>query len=747
MEFLLEVGCEEIPARFMPPALDQLLRLFSRELDDRHLSVEETRIESFGTPRRLALVASGLPHRQPDREEEFLGPKVELAFDRDDRPTRAGLGFARSRGVEIEDLQRVQTAKGEVVAVRRTTPGRPTSEILGSAVVSVLAGLAFPKTMRWGEGEHLFARPVHWLLGLLDGELLEFEFAGVRSGRSSRGHRFSHPESFEVASVKEYFEELQKRDVWIDPRARREKLVAEAQHLAEEAGGQLLVDTALEEEVAHLVECPVAVRGHFDDQYLALPRNVLIAAMRNHQRYFAIENSQGSLLNGFVAIGNSPTADPQVVCHGNERVLSARLEDARFFFKADQECAPIDRVPKLEEMIFQADLGSYYEKAVRMASLSAGLAYQLGLGAWDGLERVVEAISVRIDEVEKPTERFTWKVARAALLSKTDLLTEMVGEFPELQGEMGGIYAELAGEEEPITTAVKEHYKPRYRGDELPASDEACVLSLADRLDTLVGCFGVGLRPTGSADPYALRRQCLGAIAIILGRGYRLSLEASIEKAIALAYDKVEASLLKKAEIKARRAAARKGKEPVLPVEVEPFQDALVVDLVEFFKGRLRQWLAENLPADVVDAVLAAGMDDMTEASRRAEALAAFARQPAFADLAVAFKRVANIIKDFGGAEVDESLLSESAERELHEVFKKTAPRFEELVSGSRYEQALGLLASELRKPVDTFFDQVLVNDPDDLPRQENRKALLQELYGLFGRMADFTRLQTKDGV
>jgi glycyl-tRNA synthetase beta chain len=335
-------------------------------------------------------------------------------------------------------------------------------------------------------------------------------------------------------------------------------------------------------------------------------------------------------------------------------------------------------------------------------------------------------------------------VARAALLSKTDLLTEMVGEFPELQGEMGGVYAEKAGEHPPVARAVKEHYRPRFSSDAVPEQDEGAVVSLADRLDTLAGCFGVGLKPTGAADPYALRRQCLGVIAIVMQKDYRLSLRWMLERAVSGVRDRVEAAMLRKAREKEEKRAKRKKTKPKVIEKVDPFEEKLVDDLMAFFAGRLRQRFAENTRMDVVDAVLSAGMDDMTEAAMRVRALSEFAQQAAFEDLATAFKRAANIIKDFDGGQLDESLFNQAEERELHKVYLTVAPKFDERVASRDFPGAMTLLAKELRGPVDRFFDTVLVNDPDDPARQANRKALLSNIEALFGRIADFTRLQLR---
>ncbi len=748
MDLLLEVGCEEIPARFIPPALAALGAGFEKRLADVRLNGAGVTVHTMGTPRRLALLAGKLPARQEDLNEQVLGPRVEAAFDQEGKPTKACIGFARSKGVEVADLLKVVSDKGKVVAVQRSVKGREAREVLPDLLVDLLGSLPFEKTMRWGAGEHLFARPVHWILALLDDQVLPLSFAGIQSGRRTRGHRFTAPEPFEVENTGSYREELLNRDVLVDPDVRRKMLVEASSQLSREAGGRLLDDPGLVEEVTHLTEMPVPLLGRFDRKFLQLPREVLVAAMRNHQRYFSIEDGQGRLLDAFVAVGNTPVDDPALVRHGNQRVLTARLADAGFFFDVDRKVSPVERVPRLQEMTFQADLGSYYDKAHRVASLGVSLSVHAGFGEWDEKSRIIDALTVKMSELQNPKEQFGWRVARAALLSKTDLLTEMVGEFPELQGDMGGVYAEHAGEHPAVARAVREHYRPRFSGDGVPGEDEGAMVSLADRLDTLAGCFGVGLKPTGAADPYALRRQCLGVIAIILKKGYRLSLRWMLERAVSGVRERVEAALLNQARLKEEKRAKRKNTKPKAIDRVEPFEDRLVDELMEFFAGRLRQRFSEGLdeprPMDVVDAVLSAGMDDMTEAAMRVRALGEFAKQPAFGDLAVAFKRAANIIKDFAGGQLDESLFQQAEEQDLHEVYLSVAPEFEERVSAMDFPGALSLLAGRLRGPVDRFFDQVLVNDPDDPERQANRKALLSRIEALFGRIADFTRLQLK---
>jgi len=719
MDFLLEIGCEEIPAGFIEPALRFMSAGFARRISEARLgSHDAVKQRTMGTPRRLVLFANELPERQADLDELLIGPRVEAAFDADGKPTRACEGFARSKGVDPAQLTVFETAKGRAVGLQHLVTGKPTLDILPGLLEGLLIELSFPKSMRWGDGSNRFARPVHWIVALLDNQVVPFSFMGVDSNRVSRGHRFVSPEAFEIESPGAYESQLSERQVVVDHEKRRHNLQEAARAAVEEINGKLVEDAALEEENTFLTEKALPLLGRFDERFLNLPREVLIVAMRNHQRYFSVEKADGSLANAFVAVANTPVEDQAVIRHGFERVLVARLSDAEFFFETDKKTRPEDLFLRLGEMVFQASLGNYLEKSQRIGKL--GLA--------------------------KDEPEFDERVSQACKLSKTDLLTEMVGEFPELQGIMGEVYASHAGYDGRVARAVREHYLPRFHADAIPASDEGALVALADRLDTLAGCFGVGLKPTAAADPYGLRRQCLGVIAILQGKSYHLSLDWMLRQAVELNREKVHAARLSDARERERKKAARKKRQAVKIDEIEPFEDDLIHELHEFFRGRLRQRLLEDEGAksDLVDAVLAAGMDDVLDTRDRLRSLGRFFNRSAFEDLAVAFKRVANIIKDFDGTELKPELLSEPEEEKLYKVYLATAPEFEKMIKARDVDGSLDLLARELRGPVDRFFDKVLVNDPDDPVRQANRKALLSMIEKLFGCIADFTRLQLK---
>ncbi len=492
---LLEVGTEEIPARMLRGAATDLARLLEEALAAASLKCEGTK--ALWTPRRLAVLVQGVPARQPDREEVVTGPPVAVAFDATGAPTRAASGFAKAQGVQPEDLTRVPGPRGEVVAVRRTIPGRDARDVLAEVVPEVLSRLTFPKTMRWDGNLGPFVRPVHWVCCLLGPDPVVFEFAGVRSGRATRGHRFLAPEPFDLMDPSRYVDELRQRDVLVDPGERRSRIRAEMARVESESGLRFVPDDALVEEVADLVEWPVFGVGSFDPSFLALPREVLVTAMASHQRYFAVEDALGRLAPRFGVVSNTRARDPAVVVRGNERVLAARLYDARFFYEQDLKTGLHRMSERLGERLFLKGAGDMAEKASRIAEVAVQLCESAGL------------------------DLDLHYVRRAAALCKADLMSQMVGEFPTLQGVMGRYYALAAGEPEPVATAIEEHYRPRFAGDALPHSEIGAVLAVADRVDSIATCFDVGAIPTGSRDPLGLRRQAIGLLKILMDRAWR----------------------------------------------------------------------------------------------------------------------------------------------------------------------------------------------------------------------------------
>ncbi|GAB6062876.1 glycine--tRNA ligase subunit beta [Deferrisoma palaeochoriense] len=683
-EFLLEVGTEEIPAGFLPPARAQLAEAARKGLEAARIGFGEVR--ALGTPRRLVLHVTGVAERQADAVEEKVGPPVSAAFDAEGRPTRAAEGFARSNGVAVEDLLRVETEKGWYVAVRRELKGRPTAEVLAELVPGWLTGLHFPKTMRWGAGEMAFARPVHWVVALFGDEVVEFEFAGVRSGRQSRGHRFHHPDAVDVMDAEDYFRKM--RDAWVvvDPAERRELIREGVAAAARKVGGEPLADDDLLTTVVDLVEYPVPVVGSFEERYLELPRELLILTMKHHQKYFAVVDGEGRLLNHFVAVSNTRARDLAVVARGNERVLRARLADARFFFDEDQKKSLEEHAEGLKKVVFQAKLGTSFEKVERFRAIAARLA-----------ERVCPERAAVVD--------------RIARLAKADLETQMVYEFPELQGIVGREYALRAGEDPVVARGIEEHYWPVQAGGPVPTTDEAACVSLADKIDTIVGCFGVGLIPTGAADPYALRRQTLGILRILLERGLRIPLGWLVDQALEGLSDRLT------------RPA-----------------DEVRADVLSFFRVRLEGLLTQQgLDADLVAAVLDRGFDDVLDAAARANALQAARRDGRLDPLAETFKRVGNILKGQTPGEVRPEAFVAEAEEALWEAYQAVARQMEEAAARGAYDEFLDG-AAPLKAAVDRFFDEVLVMDPDPAVRA-NRLALLGAVSTLLNRVAEFGRI------
>ncbi|GAW67652.1 glycyl-tRNA synthetase subunit beta [Geoanaerobacter pelophilus] len=682
-DLFLEIGCEEIPAGFVPKAMADLELLIKKEFDSARIEYGE--IVTLGTPRRLVLAVKGVAERQPDAELTAMGPAKSHAYDADGNPTKAAQGFARGQGIEVSQLKLVTTEKGEYLAAVKSEIGRETAELLPEILPRLIGNIPFKKSMRWADFDVRFARPIHWIVALFDGKVVPFSFGNIESGSASRGHRFMANTSFPVRDLAHYLEECERHFVIPDPNKRKEIIRAEIDRVAKQAKGNVLPDEALLEQVSYLVEYPSAVHGTFSPDFLVVPREVLITSMREHQRYFSLVDVEGKLLPGFITINNTITEDPQVVVKGNERVLRARLSDARFFFNEDHKVRLESRVESLKSVVYQAKLGTSYEKMERFRELGKRLAQRLN--------PVV-----------------TSQVERAATLCKADLVSGMVGEFPEVQGIMGREYALHDGEEKAVANAIAEHYLPTQAGGELPASDIGAFVSLADKMDTICGCFSVGLIPTGSADPYALRRSALGIINIILDKGYREPLS-----------DFVKASL---------DLLSAKATRPLAEVQK---------DVLDFFRGRFVNLMADRFPADAVEAVVSVSFDDLVEAAAKIEALAGFRNRDDFGPLAVAFKRVCNIVKDGVDAPVSAELFQEPAEGELLQALNQVTGKVAGALEKADYLAALTEIAT-LKPAVDLFFEKVMVMAEDERVRQ-NRLALLTAIARLFGRLADFSRL------
>ena len=682
-ELFLEIGCEEIPAGFIPRATAAMEAIITKELALARLSFTE--IKTYATPRRLVLAVKGIPSVQPDAEITATGPSLKAAYSADGTPTKAAEGFARGQGVDVSDLQTLTTDKGEYLFVSKHEAGRPTHEIMAELLPSLVANIPFKKSMRWGNQEVRFARPIHWIVALFDGTVVPFSFGTIESGKVSRGHRFMANTSFPVTDLAGYLAECERHFVIPDQEKRKDIIRRETHRLAIAAGGHLLPDEELLEQVSYLVEYPSAVHGTFSAEFLKVPKEVLITSMRSHQRYFSIVDATGGLLPGFITINNTLTEDPSVVVKGNERVLRARLSDARFFFEEDQKGTLDERVEMLKKVVYQQKLGTSFEKMERFRSLATGLANRLNPAV-------------------------TEQTSRAAWLCKADLVSAMVGEFPEVQGIMGREYALLEGENAVVANAIAEHYLPIQAGGELPASDIGAFVSIADKMDTICGCFGVGLIPTGAADPYALRRATIGIIAIILDKGYRLSVSSLIDESLEL-----------------------------LSAQLTRPKEQVAGDVREFFRARFINLLGGSYATDAIEAAVAAGFNDMVDVKARIAALTEFKTHPDFEPLTVAIKRVGNIIKDGIDAPVDPSLFQDETEKSLYEAIQKVKSSAEGLISTGLWLDALTEIAA-LRGPVDNFFDKVMVMAEEPLVRT-NRLALLTTIARSFGKIADFSRI------
>jgi len=681
---LAEVGTEELP----PKALARLAAAFREGLLEAlaGTGLAHGQVRVFATPRRLALQVTALAEREADRETLRRGPAVGAAFTDGGAPTKAAEGFARSCGVGVESLEREQDAKGEYLVYRRREPGRTVQALLPELVLGALEALPVPRRMRWGAGEAEFVRPVHWAVLLYGGEVLGQRMFGIDSGRHTRGHRFHAPEPIAIEHAADYEDLLAERgSVIADFDRRRERVRTRVETAGRAAGGAALIDEPLLEEVTALVEWPVAIAGRFDARFLELPRAVLIATMQDHQRYFPVLDQAGELLPHFITVANIDSRDPAAVATGNERVIRPRLADAAFFHDADLRAGLEGWREGLEAIVYQERLGSLADKTRRVRELAGRLAGPLGAG--DGEAR------------------------RAAELSRCDLLSAMVGEFPELQGTMGGYYAGRAGESEAVCAALGEFYLPRHAGDALPATPAGQAIALADRLDTLVGIFGIGLRPSGDKDPYALRRAGLGLLRTCIER------ELDIDLAEALA------------------DAAATYSPALLAAETQE-------QVLGFLLERLRAYYLDNgYTADVFEAVLGRRPTQPLDFHRRMLAVSAFKGLPESEALAAANKRIGNILRKASESpgEVEASLLAEPAERELHAAVSEAGERLAADMARRDYQAALTGL-SRLRAPVDTFFDQVMVMCEDERLRL-NRLGLLQRLHNQFLQIADIGKL------
>ncbi|MFW0967072.1 MAG: glycine--tRNA ligase subunit beta [Thermacetogeniaceae bacterium] len=686
MDYLLEIGVEELPARLADQVIDQLQKSGEKMLQENRIGFAE--ISVYTTPRRMTFYVQGIAEVQEDLLEEVKGPPKKVAFDESGQPTKAAQGFARSQNVPLESLMVRSTPAGEYVFAEKRIKGQPTAQVLSELIPQLISSLSFTRPMRWGSGDFRFIRPIRWLVSLLGDRIVDFEINGLHPGYYTYGLRNYSKEPLEVHNPDEYFQKLKDASVILDQKERKEKIWELVREEAAQAGGMIQPDDELLNEVTHLVESPTPICGGFDPRLLKLPPEVVITPMKEHQRYFPVWDEEGNLMPLFIACANGPV-NKEIVRQGNEKVLRARLHDAEFFFHEDIKTALEDKVEKLEKVVHMEGLGTIYDKVKRLVALSGYLADVLGL-----------------------TERQKEVAERAAYLSKADLVTDMVFEFPELQGIMGGYYARISKENKEVCRAIREHYMPRFSGDKVPASKPGAILAIADKIDNLTGCFALGLEPTGSQDPFALRRQALGICHIIINQEFAFSLEELVAKAY----------------------------ENLRGMELTYSFDQVRDKMMDFFKARLRfLFLEEGYAYDTVEAALGSTFDNIILVRKRLEALTAVRSKPEFEFLLTAYTRASHLARQAEGDEVDPTLLGEKGELELYDAWTRIKKDVVRLLDKGKYREAL-LHGSKLAGPLDRFFNQVMVM-VEDIPLRRNRLALLKDIAKTLGRMGDLEKI------
>lgn len=678
-DVLLEIGTEEMPAHYMPSTLAQVKTLAKTALDEAHIDYEA--IDSLGTPRRIALLIKGVAEKQADVSAKHKGPSVKIAYDADGNPTKAATGFARGQKIDVKDL----VVEDGYIYANVTSVGAPTVGLLPDILKGIINGLSFPKSMHWGSLDYHFVRPIRWIVALFGTDVVPFEIAGVTSGNVSRGHRFLGTGDFTIPSMADYKAVTKEHFLIVDPEERKEMILAGLQQLADEKGGTIIMDDDLLEEVVFLVEYPTALCGTFDEDFLQLPEAAIITPMKDHQRYFPMRDKDGKLMNLFLTVRNGDDYHLEIVQHGNERVLRARLDDAKFFFEEDKKQKLVDRVEKLKKIVFQDGLGTLYDKAKRLEQITVFLNQKLDLNLDD------EALQ------------------RASLLAKTDLATQMVQEFTELQGVMGKEYALIDGEDEDVSEAINEQYQPRFAGDVLPQTTMGKVLGLADKFDTITGMFSQGFIPTGSQDPFALRRQTIGVLNILMDAGWNLNCH------------EVFAYILH-----------------LLDVPADKF-DTVMGQLHDYFTLRLKNIFQDKgIDYHIIDCVLGADTLNASEAAKKAQALID-ADVMGKTDLLQAFTRVGNMIKDAEDTTVDPNLFETEEEKALYAADQAMGANVPQKYAVYDYAGVVEVL-SEGIPAINNFLDNVLVMHDDEAVKN-NRIHLLTLTYSLISPLGDIKKL------
>ncbi|NLK43283.1 MAG: glycine--tRNA ligase subunit beta [Tissierellia bacterium] len=689
-KYLLEIGVEELPARFIGDALNQLKESTISILEDERIKYEN--IKTFSTPRRLTIIIEGLDEKQEDTELELKGPAKKIAFDEDENPTKALLGFMKGQGVDISSIYIEEHNGVDYVFARTTKKGKTIEEILSLNMPKAIRSINFPKSMKWGGKNLRFARPIRWIVSLLDDQVLDIDLEGIQVSNITKGHRFLGSSNIIIENVDNYADILRENFVIVDQEERKEIIKYGSERLAKERGGNIQKDEKLLDEVTNIVEYPTPIIGRIKEEYLSLPPDVIITPMKEHLRFFPVFDDKNRLLPYFITVRNGNKDFIETVIKGNEKVLGARLEDAKFFYMEDIERPLESYVEDLQKITFQEKLGTLYDKTNRVQKLAKKIGEYLEVG----------------EETGKNIER-------AGYLSKADLITKMVTEFTELQGKMGMEYARNSGENEIVSLAIFEQYLPRFSGDDLPTTTAGSVLSIADKMDSIAGLFAIGIHPTGSQDPFGLRRQALGVINIIIDKKLNISIKELIETAL---YIYVEVNGL-------------------------AFDyDIVKGEIQEFFKGRIRNMFIDmDIRYDIVDAVLAADIDDIYDMKIRANKLNEWLKKEGLSEILTAFNRVANLAEKAVSDEVQRDLLNED-ELELYESFYSIEERVEGFISKKEYDKALDNLVI-LKDPIDNFFEKVMVMVEDERIRN-NRLGLLRKIYNMMIKICDLSKIVNK---
>lgn len=683
---LFEIGVEELPSRFVNSTLEQIKNNLNKMLKENRITFND--IQTYGTPRRLTFIINEISEKQENLEEEVKGPSKKIALDADGNFTKPALGFMKSKGLKEDDVCFKTVGKDEYIFGTIRQEGKQTSEVLKEILPEAVKAVTFPKAMRWGGKNIRFARPIRWILTLLNDSVLEIDLEGIKSSNITKGHRFLGEKEFSVNSLEDYLEKLEKNYVILDQNKRKDMIKNQCIEVANSLGGEVEFEDDLLEEITHLVEYPTAFYGEFDPDYVKLPKEVVTTPMQQHQRYFPVVKN-GKLLPNFIAVRNGDKYKIDNVKAGNEKVLEARLADALFFYKEDTKKSLESYIEKLKSVVFQAKLGTVYEKTLRIEKLSLDILNMLGL-------------SSESDDAK-----------RAAKLSKADLVTGMVFEFTELQGIMGREYAKVSGENEAVSDAIFEHYLPRFSGDILPKTNIGIALSIADKIDSIVGFFAIGIQPTGSQDPYALRRQALGVLSILMDKKLELDLGEVIDYALNN-YSNIE---FDRQEVKAQ--------------------------IMEFFNERIKNLFRElGIRYDVIDAVISADISDISDMHARAIELNNWLEKDELVEMLTAFNRVSTLAQKAPSDEVKEELLKEEAEIKLNSEFKDTQTKVEDLLKDKKYSEALDAFAS-LRPVIDNMFDSVMVMDKDESIKN-NRLGLLKKIYDTMLKICDLSKIVYK---